>query len=281
LTFHESLNRRTYSRLVVPRRAGDDLLLGLISLFDPLGFVEDGRNLVACFRDADAARRAGAALSMRRIQSELVTEIPEGDPLQSFRAASRPFAVGRRLWIDPGDPSDSAAPEGRIALRLPASRAFGTGSHASTRLALLALEDEALSGVRLLDVGTGSGVLALAAVGLGAERAFGYDADLDAVLVARENLRRHAWGGRIALAAAPPRAVAGVFEVVVANLLPEEILPARSEILAAVAPRGRLIVSGIPLLRETELVERLRGRRWSLVSRRAEEEWACFTLRRA
>ncbi len=273
-------HRRTYSRLTVPRRARDDSILGILSLFDPLGFLEEGRDLVACFRDPAAARLASASLSARRIRTNLVTDIPEGDPLEAFRAASRPFAVGRKLWIDPGDPSDSAAPRGRIALRLPASLAFGTGGHASTRLALLALEEEALSGVRVLDIGTGSGVLALAAVALGATRAVAYDLDLDAVLVARGNLRRHAWGDRVCLAAAAPRAFAGAFELVVVNMLPEEILSSRSEIVRSVAPGGRLIVSGVPREREAELVRRLRSRRWSLECRRSEEEWACFTIRR-
>jgi ribosomal protein L11 methyltransferase len=274
------LSRLKYSRLLVRRRGSDDSVLGTLSLFDPLGFAEEGRDLVACFREAEAARRASVALSARGVRSELVTEIDEGDPLEAFRAASGPFAVGRRLWIDPGDPSDSSAPAGRIALRLPASRAFGTGSHASTRLALLALEDERLAGAGVLDVGTGSGVLALAAVALGAERAFACDFDLDAVLVARENLRRHPWGNRVTLVAARPAAIAGAFEVVVANMLPEEILPSRREILARVAPGGRLVVSGVPSARETELLGRLRGPRWSLESKRSEEDWSCFTLRR-
>src|SRR3979490_1638715 len=126
--------RPKYSRVVVPRKARDDSVLGTLWLHAPLGFVEEGRDLVACFRDAESARRANSALSARGVRSEVVTDISEGDPLEAFRAASRPFAVGRRLWIDPGDPSDSEAPAGRVALRLPASRAFGTGGHASTRL---------------------------------------------------------------------------------------------------------------------------------------------------
>lgn len=254
--------------------------MGILSLFEPLGFLEEGRDLVACFRNPATARLASGALSARRVRSELVTDIPEGDPLEAFRAASRPFTVGRKLWIDPGDPSDSAAPEGRIALRLPASTAFGTGGHASTRLALRALEEETLSGIRVLDVGTGSGILALASVALGAVRAVAYDVDVDAVLVARENLRRHAWGDRVRLAAAVPRAFAGTFELVVVNMLPEEILSCRSDILRSVMPGGRLVVSGVPREREAGVIDRLRGRQWNLESRRSEEDWACFTIRR-
>lgn len=73
---------------------------------------------------------------MISFQLSVCDAIPEGDPLEAFRAASRPFAVGKRFWLDPGDPSDSKPLTGRIALRFPASTAFGTGSRV---LALAAL----------------------------------------------------------------------------------------------------------------------------------------------
>ncbi len=275
------MSRLKYSRLVIPRRANDDAVLGILSLYGPLGFSQEGRDLVACFREASWAKEASLALSSSRIRSELVTDIPEGDPLEAFRAASRPFAVGRRFWIDPGDASDSEPPLGRLALRLPASRAFGTGGHESTRLVLLALEEEALGGLAVLDVGTGSGVLALAAVALGAERAIGYDSDLEAVFVARENLRRHAFGHRVSLVAAPAAAVRGAFPLVMTNLLPAEFLPIGKRVLACVAPKGRLILSGFPREAENQMLGGLFSRRWQLTGRRAENEWACLSLERA
>ncbi|MEP6801862.1 MAG: 50S ribosomal protein L11 methyltransferase [Acidobacteriota bacterium] len=276
-----SLSLRSFSRLTVPRRGGDDLVVGVLSLFSPLGFVEEGKDLVACFRESAGALRAAAALTARGIRSELVTDIAEGDPLEAFRAASRPFAVGERFWIDPGDPSDSVAPAGKIALRLPASRAFGTGGHESTRLALLALADEPPDGLRVLDVGTGSGVLALAAAALGARRAVGLDQDADAVFVARENLRRHEFGTRVGLVAGPISAVTARFPLVVANMLPEEIFEIRRHVVSLVDPGGRLILSGIPREREAEVVGRFRSSQFALGGRRAENEWVCVCLDRA
>jgi ribosomal protein L11 methyltransferase len=275
------LPRLTYSRLVIPRKARDEGVLGIVAIHGPLGFVEEGRDLVACFRDADAARRASQALAASRVRSDLVTDIPEGDPLAVFRAASRPFAVGKRFWIDPGNPSDSRPPAGRIALRLPASTAFGTGGHESTRLPLLCLEDEPPSGLTVLDVGTGSGVLALAAAALGASRAFGFDTDADAVFTARENVKRHPFGSRVTLLAGTVEAVSGTFPLVVANLLPEEFLPMRAAVMRRVAPGGRLILSGIPRVREERLRARLTSGRWQLSGRRTEGEWACLCLERA
>ena len=235
---------------------------------------------MACFREADRARQASGALLSSGVRAELVTDIPEEDPFERLRAASRPFPVGRRLWIDPGDASDSQPPSGRVALRLPASRAFGTGEHESTRLLLEALEEESLGGLAVLDVGTGSGVLALAAVALGAEAAVAIDADPDAVFVARENLRRHAFGRRVRLLAARVEAVGGSFDLVLANLLPEEFLPERQSVLSRVAARGRLLLSGIPQGRESGLLTRLRSKRWRLASRRAAGQWGCICLER-
>jgi ribosomal protein L11 methyltransferase len=274
------LARSKYSRITVPRRSKEDALVGLLSLFDPLGFQESGSDLVAFFRDAAAARAAGRELESSRVRHDLVTDIPEGDPFEAYRAASRPFSVGSRFWIDPGPATEVPPPEGRIALRVPASRAFGTGGHESTRLALAALEEEPIEGESVLDAGTGSGVLALAAAGLGARRAVGFDSDVQAVFVARENRARHPFGDRVVLAACEPAALRGRFAVVVANLLPDELLPVHASLCARVAPKGRLIVSGIPADREADVIPRLRGRRWALAGCRRENGWTCATLER-
>jgi ribosomal protein L11 methyltransferase len=273
--------RPCYSRLLVPRKSGDEAVLGLLLLHDPLGFESNGGDLVAFFREASAARRAGATLRSRRVRHTLTTDIPEGDPLEAYRAASRPFPVGRRFWIDPGESDGAAPPEGRIALRVPASRAFGTGTHASTRLALVALEEEDLEGRFLLDVGTGSGVLALAAAGLGARRAVGLDTDADAVFVARENAMRHSFGDRVRLYAGPLDACAGKFDVVVANMLADEILPEARRLQARAARRGRVLLSGVTREREGAVLAKMRRGRWKLAGRRTEDEWISLCLERA
>ena len=275
------MTRGIYSRLLIPRKSSDDVVLGLLTLHDPLGFEQAGRDLVAFYRESDAARQASDRLRAAGIRHELTTDIPEGDPLEAYRARSVAFAVGRRLWIEPGDPSSAQPPEDRVALRLPASRAFGTGEHASTRLALLALEEEELEGRSLLDVGTGSGVLALAAAGLGARLAVGLDTDAEAVFVARENLQRHAFGSRVRLYAGPLAACAGEFDFVVANMLADELLPESRGLLARAGRGGRLIVSGLTRDREAAVLARLRGGRWKLAGRRAEKEWTCLCLTRA
>jgi len=274
------MTRRRYSRLVVPKRSGDEAVLGLLLRHDPLGFEHAGGDLVAFFRRAEAARSAGDALRTRRVRHALTTDIEEADPLEAYRAASRPFAVGRRLWIEPGAGGASPAPAGRVVLRVPASRAFGTGTHASTRLALESLEDEPLEGRSVLDVGTGSGVLALAAAALGARSAVALDVDADAVFVARENTRRHAFGERVRLYAGSLAAVSGTFEVVVSNMLAGEILPEVRRLQARTSRKGRLILSGVTRETERFVLAKVRTPRWSLVARRAAEEWVSLCLER-
>lgn len=276
-----SRSRQRYSRLFVPNKTGDDAVLGILLLHDPLGFEDAGRDLVAFFRDSGAARGAAEALRSRKVRHALTTDITEGDPLEAYRAASRPFAIGRRLWMEPGESQRAAAPEGRISLRVPASRAFGTGSHASTRLALLALEDEALEGRTVLDVGTGSGVLALAAAALGARLAVGLDTDAEAVFVARENLAHHAFGPRVRLYAGPLSACAGKFDLVVSNMLAAEILPEARRLLGGAARQGRVLLSGVTRDGEPSVLAKMRTGRWKLDGRRTEGEWISLCLARA
>jgi ribosomal protein L11 methyltransferase len=277
----EGRARPTYSRLVVPRRAGDDALVGLLSLHGPLGFESAGRDLVAYFRGSLEARAAADGLRAARIRHELTTDIVEADPMEAYRARSRPFSVGRRLWIDPGDPPWSDPPEGRIALRLPASRAFGTGEHPSTRLALEVLEQEPLLGRSVLDVGTGSGILALAAAALGAGTVVALDTDPDAVFVARENRGRHGEGRRVRLFAGGISACAGRFDLVVANMLAEEILPEARALQARAERSGRVVLSGLTREREAPVLERMRSGRWKLAGRLTEGAWVCLSLSRA
>lgn len=240
--------RSRYSRLLVPKRAADDAVVGLLSLHAPLGFESAGKDLVAFFRSASDARRAAAALTRARVRHELATDLPESDPLEAWRAASRPFAVGRRLWVEPGDADEETGrpPDGRIALRLPASRAFGTGEHASTRLALLAVEEEDPAGRAVLDVGTGSGILAVTAARLGVPRVFAFDDDPDAVAAAVANAARNHVAERVRCELADAATVAlDAAPLVLANLLAAAHERLAPRYAAWVAPGGALVLGGL------------------------------------
>jgi ribosomal protein L11 methyltransferase len=192
----------------------------------------------------------------------------------------RPLAVGERLWIDPREPDAEPVPipAGRLMLHVPARTAFGTGSHASTRLALRLLERQPLAGATVLDVGTGSGVLSLAAVALGARLAIGFDLDLAASLLAGQHARMNRlsasfWAGTLSALAAGER-----FDLVLANALPHELAPVLGRLAATLAPHGRLIVSGVPALEAETVLASWRAVGVDAADELEEEEWVAWAL---
>jgi ribosomal protein L11 methyltransferase len=208
--------------------------------------------------------------------------VDAADWLAGFRAAAQPLEVGERLWLDPREPGAAAmeVPDGRLALRIPARTAFGTGSHASTRLALELIEELPLHGVAMLDVGAGSGVLSLAALALGARTAWGLDVDPAAALLAGQYTRLNSsiarfWAGSLA-ALSPARH----FPLVVVNALPHEIAAESATIVGAVSPGGLLVVSGVPVVEEAAVLARWEAFGLVVERRRGEEEWVAWSLRR-
>jgi ribosomal protein L11 methyltransferase len=159
---------------------------------------------------------------------------------------------------------------------------FGTGHHVTTRLCLAALQSIDLEGKSVLDVGTGSGLLAIAAVKLGAARAIGTDDDADAIQAAKENLERNDAADVELLVSdlmtVPPPAA----DVVVANLTGALIVRAASRLAAAVKPSGVLILSGV-LAREGEEIRRAFANQTSVrdvqEARDPADEWLAFTVR--
>jgi ribosomal protein L11 methyltransferase len=192
-------------------------------------------------------------------------EMPDTDWLAEYRRRAVPFPVGRRLLIDPREPEAAApaaaVPAGRRLLRLPARTAFGIGSHESTALALALLEAADLGGRSVLDVGTGTGILAFAALAWGAARVVGFDTDPVAVAQARANSRLNGLHPRLfagrAAALAPRGETAGRFDLVIVNVVPEEILPDLADLLPLLAPRGSLILSGLLAERAAAVAARL------------------------
>lgn len=190
-----------------------------------------GRALAA---HAPAVRAAAPAL------------VPEEDWSERWKRGLRAIEVSPRLRVRP---SFVAAAAGRAEIAIDPGQAFGTGAHASTRLALEcidALAPDLSSGARVLDVGCGSGVLALAALRLGAARAVGLDLDPLAVAAARENAAANALGARLHLLLGPIDALGGAaFELVVANLLRSEMLPLLPAIAARTRSSGQVVLSGL------------------------------------
>jgi ribosomal protein L11 methyltransferase len=150
-------------------------------------------------------------------------------------------------------PAEVAAPPG--ALRLTDSAAFGTGHHPTTALCVEALEEALTISIpdSVLDVGTGSGVLALAALMMGVPRAVGLDIDPDALQIAAEHARLNNLADRLQLVLGGPDVVGGTWPLVVANVLAAPLIEMAPVLVRRVASRGRLILSGISLSLESEV----------------------------
>ena len=223
------------------------------------------------------------------VEVQSVQRFSDADWMAAYRAQIEPLSIGRFV-VHSGEPETSAEageddPD-RYHLRIPARTAFGTGSHESTRLTLACMENLDLDGLRLLDVGTGSGILAFASQLLGAHSVVAYDVESQSVCVARVNANLNA----ALLAGRNPHFFAGTtlalrhgpsFDLALVNVLPERILSHYPDILACLAPHGAVISSGNLITQRDELLPRFES--WGLhpEDERMEGDWVAWTLRRS
>jgi ribosomal protein L11 methyltransferase len=212
-------------------------------------------------------------------------EVERTDWLASYRSAVRPFPVGRQWWMDPHPDAPTPAPDSRLRLAVEPRMAFGTGSHESTQLVLLALEEmssgfagpvtEVLAGMTVLDVGTGSGVLALAADRLGAGTVIGFDVDPEAIWVARQIARQQEWPARPRYFAGRLAALgAAHFDLVLCNMIPEQATPLFPDLARLLARPGRLILSGLLASQRDEVAAELDRAGLQVLAERHCHEWA-------
>jgi ribosomal protein L11 methyltransferase len=197
--------------------------------------------------------------------------VDDGDWVRRSQEQFKPVRVSDRLWVVPSwhSPPDPWA----INLVLDPGTAFGTGGHPSTRLCLLWLDENVKGGESLVDYGCGSGILAIAAMKLGATRAVGVDIDPEAIAVAHRNAQRNGVSADFVDARAA-RDLSG--DLVVANILANP-LKMLAPVLAQICARGgRLALSGILAPQEADIRECYRP--WFALDERTEEEgWLCLS----
>ena len=232
---------------------------------------------------ADAARqRVAQALwhlgQLRPVGPLVVRPMREEDWADAWKSHYQTQRVGRRLTIKPSW-LDYAPAADELIIELDPGMAFGTGLHPTTRLCLQALEDYVTPDqTRLLDLGTGSAILAIGAARLGgpALHIDALDTDPVAVAVAQENVARNGLAARITVGAGsldvdtPPPPT---YHLIVANILARVIIARAPALAAALAPGGVVIASGILAERGAEVDAALQAAGLRLLERRQEGDW--------
>jgi ribosomal protein L11 methyltransferase len=222
------------------------------------------------FHDADERDRAASGLrdAFASITLEAV-DVADEDWAARSQASLRAVQIGRIIVAPPWD-----AP---ITIVVQPSMGFGTGHHATTRLCLAAIQHIDMQGKTVIDVGTGSGVLAIAASLLGAANVIAIDDDADAVSAARENLGLNP-RARVTLRVGDLREAAPAnADLVLANLTGALLVAAAGQLRQLTDVGGRLILSGFTMREERDVLQAFAP--LAVEHRAQEEEWLCVTLR--
>ncbi len=228
-------------------------------------------------RPEAAGQRLSRALG-RCIAVE-IESVPDGRWEEIYYQGLAPFPVGDRFVIYPGDPPEAEGNrEGRIALWIPPGRAFGTGDHATTQLCVRFLERHVGRDSHVLDVGTGSGILALVAASLGAARVVAVEVDPEAARVARQNFRHHPFASRVELEVGTTAMVSGWFDLVAANLRSGILCEIMADLAYLLRPGASAVLSGILEHEADGVASAAQGRGLEITGQTACDEWVALEL---
>ena len=210
----------------------------------------------------------------------------DADWENNWKQFYKPMEIGDRLIVIP-EWESAGVPEGRVALRLNPGLTFGTGSHATTRLCLQALEQHIHSGEKVLDLGCGSGILSIAALLLGAKDAFACDIDDKCVGVAYENAALNGVGkehytvraGDVLSDKRLQKEFGGDYDVIVANIVADVIIALAPQVGKLLKKGGIFLCSGIIDDRADEVREKLVEAGWTIEETRSSEGWFSYLCR--
>ena len=211
--------------------------------------------------------------------------VEDSDWENNWREYYKPIEVGEKLVVVPE--WEEAPQDGRLPLRLDPGLIFGTGSHATTRMCLAALEKFSKPGVRVLDLGCGSGILGIGALILGCDSCLGVDIDPKAPDVVMSNAalngigadKMTAWAGDIIADASLRARIGGGYQLVLANIVADVIIPLSAVVRQFMAPGAVFICSGIIEHRWPETEAALISNGFEFLDHKSEDEWHCFVCR--
>ena len=206
-------------------------------------------------------------------------EIAEQDWASQWQQHFPPIKVGKRLVISPSW-VDWQISGNEVMLTLDPGQAFGTGTHATTKLCLEAIADHFNTQPppkRILDVGTGSGILAMAGAALGATYVIATDIDSEACRVAQANIAKNHLNKSVQVTDTPLNQIGGTYDLVLANILAKEILRMAEDLIARLSCKsGRLVLSGILVEHQEQILDGFSQYPLTLLTVKQCDGWACF-----
>lgn len=213
-----------------------------------------------------------------------VASITDVDWSESWKKYFKPLRVTRNIVIKPTWERYSVMGHD-IVIEMDPGMAFGTGQHASTRMCLQALEDlllyeRATQGERVLDVGTGTGILGIAAAKLGAKGVLCVDIDRQAIEIAKENVKINQVEGLVKVEYRDVRTLGGEYDLIVANLTDRALVRLRPHLVSLLEPGGFLVISGIIDQNRGELEDRYLSPPLVLYRVLTEKEWISYVFQK-
>lgn len=206
----------------------------------------------------------------------LVEDVEEQDWHAEWKKRLKPLVISERFVVKPSWEKYTGSDTDAIVIEIDPKQAFGTGTHATTQIMIRLLEKHLQKNDRVLDIGTGTGILAIAAIKLGAERVVAVDIDPIAIEAAQENLAKNSADTNVHLFAGELSAISpnSRFDLMLANINKNAILRLLEEMIALLKPNAQLIISGILLEENKEIIEKIEACPQLKVSEEiGQEEW--------
>ncbi len=249
---------------------------------DALSRKYEGLSRIKFYFTDDDSGKMQLKTVLAKYPSCLVTSVQDSDWENNWREFYKPIEIGSRLVVVPE--WESVPENGRLPLILDPGLIFGTGSHATTKMCLRALESYAASGKKVLDLGCGSGILGIGALVLGCDSCTGVDIDPKAPDVACANASLNGLGadrftvyaGDVLSDASLKRTLGSGYDIVLANIVADVILALTPEVHSYLAPSGTFICSGIIDGREKEVLSGLQSSGFRVLEHLHEDEWNAF-----
>ena len=238
-----------------------------------LWFADDEEGLAECGRAAEAAKRFAKENSGCGIGISARESCDDSEWLYKWQEHFKPAKVGERIVVKPS--WESYEPEkGDLVIEMDPGMAFGSGLHETTSMCIKALEKYMTPGARVLDVGTGTGILAIAAALLGAGGCLGIDIDSEAVRVASENTAKNGFGDAIAVVKGDlTEGVNYDADIIVANLMADLVMRLSPAAAKHLRPGGIYISSGILDIKEDAVAAAVRDAGFDILEIMNDGEW--------